>query len=157
MNFNFLPPIVIDCASIDRLFIHRAWELRHMDLSWDFRKDLGAKVRGLLTILEHPINMAHLSKLFTAQLIISCNFDVNCQFFFRIFFSRSRSCLCKLTFDNIMCTLNCWSSVDEFTQNLSAKCIKNSYDDVLIFCIFIYFFPSSLPHTIHKKNKKYTE
>lgn len=78
--------LLLDYVSINRLFIylfiHRAWEFKHMDLSWDFRKDLGAKVRGLLTILEHPINMAHLSKLFTAQLIISCNFDVNCQFFF---------------------------------------------------------------------------
>jgi hypothetical protein len=55
----------------------RSWELKHLDPSWDFRRELGAKVRGLLTLLEHPINMAHLAKLFTAQLIISCNFDVN--------------------------------------------------------------------------------
>ncbi|XP_070503115.1 protein disks lost [Chironomus tepperi] len=59
--------------------ILRSWELKHLDPSWDFRRELGAKVRGLLTLLEHPINMAHLAKLFTAQLIISCNFDNELQ------------------------------------------------------------------------------
>ncbi|KAG5675331.1 hypothetical protein PVAND_005241 [Polypedilum vanderplanki] len=59
--------------------ILRSWELKHLDPLWDFRANLGMKVRGLLTLLEHPINMAHLAKLFTSQLIISCNFDNELQ------------------------------------------------------------------------------
>lgn len=55
--------------------ILRSWELKHLDPSYDFRKDLGMKIRSLIAQMEHPINMAHLAKLFTAQLIISCNFD----------------------------------------------------------------------------------
>lgn len=55
--------------------ILRSWELKHLDQAYDFRKDLGLKIRSLVTLMEHPINMAHLAKLFTAQLIISCNFD----------------------------------------------------------------------------------
>lgn len=55
--------------------ILRSWELKHLDQTYDFQKDLGSKIRSLITLMEHPINMAHLAKLFTAQLIISCNFD----------------------------------------------------------------------------------
>lgn len=55
--------------------ILRTWELKHLDQSWDFASKLGLRVRSLITLMEHPINMAHLAKLFTAQLIISCNFD----------------------------------------------------------------------------------
>ena len=55
--------------------ILRTWEFNHLDQTYDFRKDLGYKIRSLITQMEHPINMAHLAKLFTAQLIISCNFD----------------------------------------------------------------------------------
>lgn len=55
--------------------ILRTWELKHLDQDYDFRKVLGVKIRTLITSMEHPINMAHLARLFTAQLIISCNFD----------------------------------------------------------------------------------
>lgn len=55
--------------------ILNSWELRHLDPVYDFRKDLGLKIRSLITMMEHPINMAHLAKLFTAQLIISCDFS----------------------------------------------------------------------------------
>lgn len=44
---------------------------------WNFSCELGAKVKSLITVLDNPINMAHLSKLFIAQLLISCNFDVS--------------------------------------------------------------------------------
>jgi hypothetical protein len=54
----------------------RTWEERHLDSTFNFQMELGAKVKTLLKFMEHPINMAHLSKLFAAQLIISCNFDV---------------------------------------------------------------------------------
>ncbi|CRK97437.1 CLUMA_CG010826, isoform A [Clunio marinus] len=55
--------------------ILRTWELMHLNSNWDFKKNLGLKIRSLIILMEHPINMAHLAKLFTAQLIISCNFD----------------------------------------------------------------------------------
>ena len=55
--------------------ILRSWEQKHLDQDYDVKKDLGLKIRTLLTLMEHPINMAHLARLFTAQLIISCNFD----------------------------------------------------------------------------------
>ena len=55
--------------------ILRYWELKHLDPTWDFRKELGMKIRSLITLMEHPINMAHFARLFTSQLIISCNFD----------------------------------------------------------------------------------
>lgn len=55
--------------------ILRAWEFKHLDPNYDFATHLGGKIRVLLTILEHPVNMAHLARLFTGQLIISCNFD----------------------------------------------------------------------------------
>lgn len=55
--------------------ILESWELKHLNPAYDFTKDLAFKIRSLVTLMEHPINMAHLAKLFTAQLIISCNFD----------------------------------------------------------------------------------
>lgn len=55
--------------------ILRAWEFKHLDQTYDFQRDLGLKIRSLITTMEHPINMAHLARLFTAQLILSCNFD----------------------------------------------------------------------------------
>lgn len=89
---QYLMPASIPTKKIcqHKKIIFRSWELKHLDPSWDFRRELGAKVRGLLTLLEHPINMAHLAKLFTAQLIISCNFDVN-WFLFSIFFCMNYS------------------------------------------------------------------
>lgn len=88
-SFLFPSPIYDGCVnSNEKKMSIRSWELKHLDPSWDFRRELGAKVRGLLTLLEHPINMAHLAKLFTAQLIISCNFDVNFFLFFCMNYSR---------------------------------------------------------------------
>jgi codanin-1 len=55
--------------------IFRAWEFKHLDPTWSFKQDLGGKVKQLLLTMEHPINFAHLGKLFVAQLIISCHFD----------------------------------------------------------------------------------
>ncbi|XP_058122661.1 protein disks lost [Anopheles ziemanni] len=55
--------------------ILRIWESEHLSPSWEFEAKLGPKVRAMLDILQHPINMAHLAKLFSAQLIISFNFD----------------------------------------------------------------------------------
>lgn len=53
------------------------WESKHLNPSWNFETVLGGKVRSLLNIMNHPINMAHLAKLFISQLIISCNFNVS--------------------------------------------------------------------------------
>uniref|UniRef100_A0A182PM98 Codanin-1_C domain-containing protein n=1 Tax=Anopheles epiroticus TaxID=199890 RepID=A0A182PM98_9DIPT len=55
--------------------ILRIWETEHLNPMWEFETKLGSKVRSMLDILQHPINMAHLAKLFSAQLIISFNFD----------------------------------------------------------------------------------
>lgn len=55
--------------------ILRAWEIKHLEANYDFRLHLENKIRLLVTHMEHPVNMAHLARLFTAQLIISCNFD----------------------------------------------------------------------------------
>lgn len=55
----------------------RTWDFKHLNPTWNFLVELGGKVRSLLAIMEHPINMAHLAKLFTAQLVQSCNFDVS--------------------------------------------------------------------------------
>uniref|UniRef100_A0A1B0D941 Codanin-1 C-terminal domain-containing protein n=1 Tax=Phlebotomus papatasi TaxID=29031 RepID=A0A1B0D941_PHLPP len=55
--------------------ILRAWEVNHLSATWDFGKVLGNKVRQLLNQLPLPVNMAHLAKLFTAQLIISCSHE----------------------------------------------------------------------------------
>lgn len=55
--------------------ILRSWEMKHLDQLYDFKTDVGLKIRSLIVLMEHPINMAHLARLFTAQLIISCNFD----------------------------------------------------------------------------------
>ncbi|XP_053666917.1 protein disks lost [Anopheles marshallii] len=53
----------------------RVWETEHLNPAWEFEVKLGSKVRAMLDILNHPINMSHLAKLFSAQLIISFNFD----------------------------------------------------------------------------------
>uniref|UniRef100_A0A182R1R6 Codanin-1_C domain-containing protein n=1 Tax=Anopheles funestus TaxID=62324 RepID=A0A182R1R6_ANOFN len=53
----------------------RVWESEHLNPAWEFETKLGSKVRAMLDILNHPINMSHLAKLFSAQLIISFNFD----------------------------------------------------------------------------------
>ncbi|ETN63088.1 hypothetical protein AND_005203 [Anopheles darlingi] len=55
--------------------ILRIWETEHLNPAWEFEAKLGSKVRSMMEILQHPINMAHLARLFCAQLIISCNFD----------------------------------------------------------------------------------
>lgn len=49
-----------------------AWEAKHLNPVWDFEMELGRKVRSMLNEMMHPINMAHMAKLFTAQLILSC-------------------------------------------------------------------------------------
>lgn len=48
------------------------WEAKHLNPAWDFEMELGRKVRAMLNEMNHPINMAHMAKLFTAQLILSC-------------------------------------------------------------------------------------
>lgn len=53
----------------------RTWEAKHLDPTWDFKRGMEMKIRSLITLLDHPINMAHLARLFTAQIIVSCNFD----------------------------------------------------------------------------------
>lgn len=59
------------------IIYRRTWDFKHLNPTWNFLVELGGKVRALLAIMEHPINMAHLAKLFTAQLVQSCNFDVS--------------------------------------------------------------------------------
>lgn len=59
------------------LSFFRTWETEHLNPAWEFETKLGTKVRAMLDILHHPINMSHLAKLFSAQLIISFNFDVS--------------------------------------------------------------------------------
>lgn len=56
-----------------------AWESKHLSPTWDFEVELGRRVRAMLTTMDHPINMAHMAKLFTSQLILSCNFNVAIQ------------------------------------------------------------------------------
>ncbi|XP_031618748.1 protein disks lost [Contarinia nasturtii] len=55
--------------------IFETWESKHLNPAWDFETELGRKVRSMLNEMDHPINMAHMAKLFTAQLILSCNFN----------------------------------------------------------------------------------
>ncbi|XP_055638744.1 protein disks lost isoform X3 [Toxorhynchites rutilus septentrionalis] len=55
--------------------IYRTWDFKHLNPTWNFLAELSGKIRSLLAIMEHPINMAHLAKLFTAQLVQSCNYD----------------------------------------------------------------------------------
>uniref|UniRef100_A0A182TCG8 Codanin-1 C-terminal domain-containing protein n=1 Tax=Anopheles maculatus TaxID=74869 RepID=A0A182TCG8_9DIPT len=55
----------------------RVWETEHLNPTWEFKTKLGSKVQAILDVLYHPINMSHLAKLFSAQLIISFNFDVS--------------------------------------------------------------------------------
>ncbi|XP_055684559.1 protein disks lost isoform X2 [Lutzomyia longipalpis] len=55
--------------------ILKAWEVNHLNATWDFSRGLAPKVRQLLAQLPLPVNMAHLAKLFTAQLIISCSHE----------------------------------------------------------------------------------
>ncbi|XP_053691841.1 protein disks lost, partial [Sabethes cyaneus] len=57
--------------------VYRSWDIKHLNPTWNFLAELGGKIRSLLAIMEHPINMAHLAKLFTAQLVQSCNFDTS--------------------------------------------------------------------------------
>lgn len=56
---------------------NRTWEYKHLNPSFNFMTELKPKIKTLLRIIDHPINMVHLAKLFTAQLIISCNFEVS--------------------------------------------------------------------------------
>lgn len=93
-------------------------------------------MRGLLTLLEHPINMAHLAKLFTAQLIISCNFDVNFLEYFFLFVNLRR----------LFVDTDLRQYVHKQAES-TPKYMKNSYDDVLIFLLFF-----ALPHT-HIQNE----
>lgn len=58
------------------MLFNRIWESKHLNPTWDFEAELGRKVRSLLGLMDHPINMAHMAKLFTSQLILSCNFNV---------------------------------------------------------------------------------
>ncbi|KAG4073020.1 hypothetical protein HA402_009439 [Bradysia odoriphaga] len=53
----------------------RVWESNHFNPSWNFVGELGPKIKSLFGIMRHPINMAHLAKLFTSQLILSSNFE----------------------------------------------------------------------------------
>ncbi|XP_055372097.1 MATH and LRR domain-containing protein PFE0570w [Condylostylus longicornis] len=53
--------------------ILRIWEAKHLSEDWNFQI-LENKIQMLMSISENPINMAHLAKLFTSQLIISLNF-----------------------------------------------------------------------------------
>lgn len=53
------------------------WEEKHLNPSWSFENELGRKIRALFEIMYHPINMDHLARLFTSQLIQSCNYNVS--------------------------------------------------------------------------------
>lgn len=68
-NFRFVSPFSFS--------ERRLWESKHLNPVWDFEHELGRKVRSLLSLMDHPINMAHMAKLFTSQLILSCNFNVS--------------------------------------------------------------------------------
>lgn len=52
--------------------ILRMWEERHLHAGWNFGQELGGRIRYLFAVMPHPINMAHLAKLFTSQLIVCC-------------------------------------------------------------------------------------
>lgn len=52
--------------------ILRMWEERHLHANWNFGQELGGRIRYLFVVMPHPINMAHLAKLFTSQLIVCC-------------------------------------------------------------------------------------
>lgn len=53
------------------------WEAKHLNPTWEFEMELGRKVRSMLNEMNHPINMAHMAKLFTAQLVLSCTVVFN--------------------------------------------------------------------------------
>lgn len=57
-------------------YTYRIWEGKHFNPAWIFETEIGSKVRSLIYISDHPINMSHLAKLFTSQLILSCSQDV---------------------------------------------------------------------------------
>lgn len=52
--------------------ILRMWEERHLHSNWNFNQELGGRIRYLFVVMPHPINMAHLARLFTSQLIVCC-------------------------------------------------------------------------------------
>lgn len=79
--FIFFRLLLHTCLSLSLSPCHsamnRLWESKHLNPAWDFEQELGRKVRSLLSLMDHPINMAHMAKLFTSQLILSCNFNVS--------------------------------------------------------------------------------
>lgn len=52
--------------------ILRMWEERHLHANWNFNQELGGRIRYLFVVMAHPINMAHLARLFTSQLVVCC-------------------------------------------------------------------------------------
>ncbi|XP_055910833.1 protein disks lost [Eupeodes corollae] len=55
--------------------IFKCWDSNHLSHTWNFRTELHTKIQVLFNISDHPINMAHLAKLFVSQLLVSSNYN----------------------------------------------------------------------------------
>lgn len=55
--------------------IFKCWEANHLNHMWNFHAELYTKIQILFNMSNHPINMAHLAKLFVAQLLVSSNYN----------------------------------------------------------------------------------
>ncbi|XP_055840458.1 protein disks lost [Episyrphus balteatus] len=55
--------------------IFKCWDANHLNHMWNFRTELLTKIQILFNTSDHPINMAHLAKLFVSQLLVSSNYN----------------------------------------------------------------------------------
>ncbi|XP_053954385.1 protein disks lost [Anastrepha ludens] len=51
----------------------KLWEAHHLNPNWNFAQELAPRIREIFKQSENPINMAHFSKLFVSQLLISAS------------------------------------------------------------------------------------
>ncbi|XP_017481639.1 PREDICTED: protein disks lost [Rhagoletis zephyria] len=51
----------------------KLWETHHLNPNWNFSQELAPRIREIFKQSENPINMAHFSKLFVSQLLISAS------------------------------------------------------------------------------------
>lgn len=49
----------------------KQWELGHLNRIFNFASEVAPCIREIFKVSEHPVNMAHLAKLFVSQLLIS--------------------------------------------------------------------------------------
>lgn len=51
----------------------REWERDHQTAQWSLSQRLGHKIRSLLDLGSDPCNVAHLARLYVAQLLSLCD------------------------------------------------------------------------------------